>query len=175
MIGAFNQQLFEQEDLAESFKAVDLSTGANTGQWISLRDYHRASVMLYRSGSAGNAGDQSTVTIQQATSNAGAGAKALNSYRARYKTDMTGPSGDTWTIADVTSPQNAWQSPAGFGDKATLLAVDLEAQLLDDANGFHWIQASVNQAAHACIGWCFLLLYSGRHPQRVPLSALTNL
>ena len=175
MIGYFNQQLFEGEDIATMFKPVDLATGANAGAWVSFRDYHRAAVVLVRAGSAGNAADVSTITLKQASDNAGTGAKSLNIGRRKYKTDMTTAAGDTWVIDDTTTWANTYTSPAGKGDKETLTVMDIEGQMLDDANGFHWIQASVDQAAHTCIGWCFIVFYSSRHSQRVPVSALTNL
>lgn len=175
MIGYFNEQLFEGADLVSSFKPVDLSVGANTGVWASFRDYHRASVCLIRAGAAGHSADQSQITLSQATSNAGAGSKALNIGRRRYKTDMTTVAGDTWTIDDTTTWANTYNSPAGFGDKVTLTIMDIEGQQLDDANSFHWIQASVGQAPDSCLGWCFILFYSSRHSQRVPVSTLTNL
>lgn len=175
MLGYFNQQLFEDADLVSAFAAVNLATGVNAGIWASMRDYHRAAVVLHRAGSAGNAADVSTITLSQAKDNAGTGSKALNVTRRRYKTDMTSAAGDTWTIDDTTTPANTYASPAGKGDKATLTVIEFEGQNLDDAGGFHWIQASVDQAAHACTGWCFLVLFSNRHGQRVPVSALTNL
>lgn len=175
MIGYPNQQIFEGADVVSAFAPVNLATAANPGAWFSLRDYHRAAVVLIRAGSAGNAADVSTITLSQATSNAGAGSKSLNITRRRYKTDMTTIAGDTWTIDDVTVAVNTYTSPAGKGDKVTAAVMDFEAQLLDDANSFHWVQASVDQAAHACIGWCFLLLYGSRHSQRVPVSSLTNI
>lgn len=175
MLGAFNQQLFEGADCAAFFKPVDLTTGANAGAWLSMRDYHRVAVCLVRAGSSGNASDQSTITISQAKDNAGTGSKALNTYRLSTKADMTTAAGDTLTIGDVTVAANTWKSPSGQGDKETLTIVDIEGQYLDDANGFHWIQASVDQAAHTCLGWCFAMFYSSRHAQRIPVSTLTNL
>ena len=175
MLGCFNEQLFEGADIVSMFAPVDIHTGANTGIWASLRDYHRAAVALVRAGASGHASDVSTITLSQASDNAGTGSKALNIFRRRYKTDMTTVAGDTFTIDDVTTAANTYTSPPGKGDKVTLTIMDFEAQLLDDTNGFHWVQASVDAAANACIGWCFLLLYSSRHSQRVPVSALTNL
>lgn len=175
MIGYPNQQLFEGEDLAYFFKPVDLVTGVNTGIWLSFRGCHRMGIVLVRAGASGHSADQSTITLQQATSNAGAGAKALNVGRRRYKTDMTTAAGDTWTIDDTTTWANTYKSPSGFGDKLTLTAMDIEGQMLDDANGFHWVQASVDQAADSCLGWCFAIPYGIRHSQRVPVSCLTNL
>lgn len=175
MIGYPNEQLFEGADCVSSFAPVNLATGANAGAWFSFRDYHRASIVLVRGGSSGNASDVSTITLSQATSNSGTGSKALNIGRRRYKTDMTTAAGDTWTIDDTTTYANTYTSPAGKGDKVTLAVMDIEGQQLDDANSFHWIQASVDQAAHACIGWCFILFYASRHSQRVPVSTLTNL
>lgn len=175
MIGYFNEQIFEGADIISMFAPVNLATGANAGIWASYRDYHRGAVVLVRAGASGHSADVSTITLSQAKDNAGTSSKALNINRRRYKTDMTTAAGDTWTIDDTTTAANTYTSPAGKGDKVTLTVMDFECQLLDDANGFHWVQASVDQAADACIGWCFLLAYSSRHSQRVPVSALTNL
>lgn len=173
MIGYFNEQLFEGADLAMAFAPVNLATGANAGAWFSARDYHRFAVCLLRG--AGTQADQSTITVLQGTTNAGGTTKALTTGRRRYKTDMTTAAGDTWVIDDTASAANTYATPAAKGDKKLMIAMDYESALLDDANGFHWIQASVDQAANAVIGTCFILFYSSRHAQRVPVSTLTNL
>lgn len=175
MSGTFNAQLLEVADIVSSFAPVDLSTGANAGAWVNVRDYHRFAVVLVRAGASGHSADVSTITLSQATSNGGAGSKALNIGRRRYKTDMTTAAGDTGTIDDTTTYTNTYASPSGKGDKVTLTLMDVETQLLDDANGFHWIQASVDQAADSCLGWCFIIPYGPRHAQRVPVSCLTNI
>jgi hypothetical protein len=173
MIGYFNEQLFEGADIVSMFAPVDLSTGANAGIWASMRDYHRASIVLVKA--AGTANDVSTITLSQAQDNAGTGTKALKIGRRRYKSDMTTVAGDTWTIDDTTTLAETYATKAASGNKLAMIVMDLEAAYLDDANGFHWIQASVDQAAHAALGWCFVALYSSRHSQRVPVSALTVL
>jgi hypothetical protein len=175
MLGLLNSQLFEAIDWVDSFVPVDLSTGANTGLWYSVRDYHRFAVVLERAGSSGQSADVSTITVSQGNTSSGGGTKSLTTGRRRYKTDMSTAAGDTWTIDDTTTPANTYTSPAGKGDKRTLTVMEFEGQQLDDVNGFHWVQASVDQAAHACIGYCVLVFFANRHSQRVPVSTLTNL
>lgn len=175
MIGGLNSQLFEIADIATMFAPVDLTTGANTGAWVSARDYHRFAVVLVRAGSSGHSADVSTITVSQGNTNAGGGSKSLTTGRRRYKTDMTTVAGDTWTIDDTTTWANTYTSPAGKGDKQTLTVMEYETAQMDDVNGFHWVQASVDQAADTCLGWCFIVFFANRHPQRVPVSALTNI
>lgn len=175
MPGTFNAQLFEVADIVSMFAPVDLVTGANAGIWANVRDYHRFAVVLVRAGASAHAADVSTITVSQAKDNAGTGTKALTTGRRRYKTDMTTVAGDTETVDDTTSYASTYASPAGKGDKVTLTVMEFETQLLDDANGFHWVQASVDQAADSCIGWCFIVPFAPRHAQRVPVSCLTNI
>lgn len=173
MLGYFNEQLFEGADLAMCFAPVNLATAANTGQWFSARDYHRFAVVLLRG--AGTSTDQSTITVKQASDSGGVTNKALTTGRRRYKTDMTTAAGDTWVIDDTSSAANTYATPANKGDKKLAIAMDFETQQMDDANGYHWVQASVDQASNAVTGACFILFYGSRHSQRVPVSTLTNL
>jgi hypothetical protein len=173
MLGYFNEQLFEGADLALCFAPVNLATAANTGQWFSARGYHRFAVCLLRG--AGTAADVSTITVLQGTTNSGGTTKALTTGRRRYKTDMTTAAGDTWTIDDTTTYANTYATPAAKGDKKLMIVMDYESQALDDAGGFHWVQASVDQAANAVTGVAFILFYASRHSQRTPVSTLTNL
>lgn len=175
MLGGFNSQLFEVVDIVDSFAPVDLATGANTGLWYSVRDYHRFAVVLERAGASGHAADISTITVSQAKDNAGTGTKSLTTGRRRYKTDMTTAAGDTWTIDDTATWANTYTSPAGKGDKRTLTVMEYEGQQMDDAGGFHWVQASVDQAADSCIGYCQIIFFANRHAQRIPVSTLTNI
>jgi hypothetical protein len=175
MLGLLNSQLFEAIDMVDSFVPVDLATGANTGLWYSVRDYHRFAVVLERAGASGHSADVSTITVRQASDSSGTGAKSLTTGRRRYKTDMSTAAGDTWVIDDTTTLANTYTSPAGKGDKRTLTVMEFEGQALDDVGGFHWVQASVDQASNSCIGYCVLVFFANRHSQRVPVSTLTSL
>ena len=66
----------EQHQIIEGFPAVDLSDGANTGDWVSLKNYKHVTI-IFRSG-LGSAGQDPVLTVLQATDVSGAGSKALN-------------------------------------------------------------------------------------------------
>ena len=68
-------RILECMDIVEGFPAVSLDGGANAGDWLSLKNARRVAV-VFRSG-IGTAGDDPTLTVEQAQDVAGTGAKAL--------------------------------------------------------------------------------------------------
>lgn len=153
--------LLEQLQIVEGFPAVDLQGGANNGDWVSLANYKRV-LILFASG-LGTNGDDPTLTVQQATDNAGSGAKALN-FTTVYKkqaatslaavgqwTKVTQSSGNTYTNTDAAEQSVLW-------------AVEFEAAELDVDGGFDHVRATVADIGNnAQPGYLLYLLGEPRH------------
>src|SRR4051812_8019624 len=71
-----NNLFTEQAQIVSAIIPVDFSAAANNGDWVSLKDYEHCAVVLFKG--AGTAGDDPTLTLQQASDVSGTGAKALN-------------------------------------------------------------------------------------------------
>ena len=65
----------EISQLVNGFVPVDMSAGANNGDWVSLKSYGKVGILFTKA--AGTAGDDPTLTLKQATLVDGTGSKDL--------------------------------------------------------------------------------------------------
>ena len=164
----FNHEFLEIADIIPAFVPVDLHTAANQGQWIAMKKISRLLCVLFKS--AGTAGDDPVITIQQATSNSGTGAKPLAFTRIRTK---IGPMATTpiWTINTQTAANTFSTTSAA---SQAVIAVEIQANDLDLANGFDFVQLSIpSTGANPQLGAAFYIAYGIRYPQSITPSGLT--
>ena len=169
--------LLERLQIAESFPVVDLQTAANTGDWISMRQYDRL-LILFASG-VGTASDDPTITISQASDNAGTGSKALNIvttpvqvWKKQAATSLAAVG--QWSDASAGVTANAWTDLTS-AEQDLLLAIEFKADQLDVDNGFDHVQASVDDiGSNAQPGVVLMILGDPSHEKGVTgmLSAL---
>lgn len=154
--------ILEQMQIVESFPVVDLQAGANTGDWVNLANFKHAAV-VFGSG-VGTAGDDPTLTLQQATSAAGAGAKALNFttiFRKQAATSLAGVA--AWTRT-TQAAANTYTN-ATSAEEDALWVVEFDTDQLDADGGFCFVQASVADVGNnAQPGFCLWLLSEPRYP-----------
>jgi hypothetical protein len=155
-------KLLDYLDMVEGFPAVDLSAGANTGDWVSVRDYDRVAV-VFISG-VGTAGDDPTLTIQQAKDNAGTGAKALNFttiYRKQAATNLAAVT--KWTKTTQSAANTYTNGTAA--EESLIWWVEFRGSDLDVANGFDYVRATVaDVGTNAQPGYLFYLLGRAAYP-----------
>lgn len=133
-------QMLSHLQIAQGFLPVDLSAGANDGDWVSLEQYRRCLVVLY--GAAGTAGDDPTLTLEQATSAAGGGAKALtftDIFRKQAATSLLAVGQYTKTVQAAAGSY----TEATAAEQALIWVVEVDARDLDHANGFKFIRGRV--------------------------------
>lgn len=131
--------ILERLQLACGFVPVDLATAANNGDWVSLKNYRRCLVVLFKA--AGAAAEDPTITLQQATDVAGTGAKNLN-FTTLYRKQGA----DVTAIAQWTKTTQAAANTytnATLGDEQVLLAIEFSAEDLDFKNNFDCLRATV--------------------------------
>jgi len=159
----------EQAQLVAGFVPVNLATAANSGDYVSLKNYRHVAIVFFKG--EGTAGDDPTLTVQQASAVAGTGAKALNFTTVYTKqgadlaavggfTKVTQTAGNTYTDATSAEVQAIW-------------VVEFNAEDLDSEGGFDCVTASVaDVGTNAQIG---ALLYILSEPRFTPPpSAIVN-
>lgn len=132
--------LVDTMQIAEGFPTVDLSSGANDGDWVSLKDYRHIAI-IFRSG-VGTAGQDPTLTIEQAQDVAGTGAKGLNFdtiYRKQAATDLSAVGAFTKTEQTAASTY----TDADAAEQSVLWIVEFDVAELDINNGFDVIRATI--------------------------------
>jgi hypothetical protein len=156
------ERILERLQIVEAFPVVDLSTAANDGDWISLKNYRR--VLCVLAASAGTAGQDPTITLEQASDVAGTGAKALTAVTVGWSkiatTNLTGTAQWTATAQAVAA---TFTKTSAASDK--ILAVEILADQLDVDNGFDCIRMRVaDVGANAQLGYGFYILADPRFP-----------
>jgi len=143
-------------DIVEGFPAVDLSDGANSGDYISLKNAQRVAI-VFVSG-VGTAGDDPTLKLQQATDVSGTGVKNLNFENIYVKQAATSLASTTaWTHATQTADEEYTDDEAA--EQALIWVVEIDPNDLDVENGFDCLRATVADVGNnAQPGYLFYLV-----------------
>jgi len=165
--------LAETTQIVSGFIPVDMQTAANTGDYVSLKNYNHVAVVLFKA--VGTAGDDPTLTIVQATdvTNSLSDAKALNftTVWTEQATVLTA----TGTFTKNTQTAANTYTEATSAEDAAIWMVEFDAQDLDLANDFDCIMASVGDVgSNAQLGCLLYILSEPRYAQATPPSAITN-
>ena len=149
-----NSLILENTQIVAGFGPVDMQSGANAGDWVSLKNYRKVAIVLFKG--VGTAGDDPTLTLQQATAVAGTGAKDLT-FTTIYKKQGTLSAIGQWT--KVTQTAATSYTDATSAEAAAIWVVEVNAEDLDVANGFDCVQASVaDVGSNAQLGALLYLL-----------------
>jgi hypothetical protein len=157
-----NARILERINIVEAWPVVDLQTGANDGDWVSLKNYKRVLCVLMAS--VGTASQDPIITMEQASAVAGTGAKALTVVTAGWTkigtTNLTAVG--TWT-AVAQAAAATFTAVCSASDK--ILAIEITADQLDADNGFDCIRMRVaDTGGNAQLGIGFYILADPRYP-----------
>ena len=152
--------LLDTIDIVEGFPPVDLSTAANNGDYVSLKNYAGCLVMFHSG--LGTAGQDPTLTLQQAQAVAGTGVKALNFTTVFVKQAATDLSATAvWTV--ITQAAANTYTEATAAEQSALWVVDIKASDLDVANSFDCLRATIADVGGAAQpGSLHYILYGAR-------------
>lgn len=154
-------------DIVPAIRPVDLSTAANSGDWVSLKNAEGVLVVFH--GAIGTAGDDPTVNINQAVDNSGTSSKDLSipttnrTYKKQAATALT--STGVWTDADGDISSGNWTN-ADAAEQEALVAIWIDASDLDVDSGFDHIQVTVADVGNnAQLGAAYYIL-APKYPNR---------
>lgn len=161
-------KLVEKAQIASGFVPIDMSAAANNGDWMNMRDWNHLTVIVFKS--AGTAGDDPTITLKQATDNAGTGAKALNF------TEIWQKQGTLTAVGQFTKKTQSAANTYVDTDSAEnqgIYVLEIDADMLDVDGGFNHVQVSIaDVGANAQLGCALYILSEPRFAQATPPSAL---
>lgn len=161
---ADNNLLVEEMQIVPAIIPVDFSSAANNGDWVSLKNYSRCTVVLFKA--AGTAGDDPVITLRQAQDVSGTGAKALNFTRVDYK---RGTMTSVGTFSTATQAAANTYTDDTSAEAQGLFVVEVESEDLDVNNGFDCLQLQIpDVGSNAQLG-CALYLLRGARFGAVPL------
>ena len=155
---AATKRLIEMVNIVECFTPVDLQTGTNTGDWVSLKHY--TGVLIVFHAAVGTANDDLDLTLLQAVNVSGGSSKALNMIDVYDKLGSTTIPNGVWTrntnaddsYTNLTSAENAY-----------IAAIDIQIDQLDLANDFDCVNLAVsNVGGNAQLGSALYIMYGPR-------------
>lgn len=165
-----NADLLEQVQIVSGFLPVDMQAAANTGDWVSMKDYERCTIVFFKA--AGTAGDDPTLTLQEATAVAGTGNQdlaAIDSVYVKQDTALTG----VGQFTKVTQAAAATYTDATSAEDAAIWVIDVKAE--DMSEGFDCINASVGDVGgNAQLGCLLYLLWPARYGKADLNSAIVD-
>jgi hypothetical protein len=133
-----NNLFVEEAQIVMAIVPVDSQAGANTGDYVSLKNFERCTIVLIKA--AGVAGDDPVITVTQAQDVSGTGVKALQITRVDSKvgvqtgigvfTKNTQAAADTYT--DLVS-----------AEAQGIFCVEFKAEDLDVNNGFDCLKVAI--------------------------------
>lgn len=177
-----NEVFAETHQVCQGFLPVDLRTAANSGDWVSMKNWGRLTIIFYKG--VGTAGDDPTLTLKQATDVTGAGNKALAITRVDKKqaatnllavgvntvsTSASPASNDTFNTANGT-----WTN-SDLAEQAAIVQIDVKAEELDADGSFDCVQLSVGDVGtNAQLGGMLYILSEPRYGKSIPDSAIID-
>jgi hypothetical protein len=162
------QRLAETAQLAVGFVPSDLAAAAQSGDWVSLKNFHHVAIVIQKA--AGAVGEVPTVTVEQAQDVAGTGAKALN-----FTDVYTKVGADLQAIGQFTRVEQALgntYAPAA-GNTQLLAVIEVNAEDLDVDGGFDCVRARFNDVGTTA-QLCALLYVLGPARYAPPPSAIVD-
>jgi hypothetical protein len=167
----FNGRLVESANIVAGIIPIDLAGQANNGDYVSLKNYERCAVVLYKA--AGVAGDDPVFKLQQAQDVAGTGVKDLL-FTDIYK--KLGAQTGVGVFTKATQTAATSHTDAASAEAQAIFVIEVKASDLDVNNNFDCIRVEVADvgAGGAQIGCAFYILYNARSGGSVGLTAITD-
>ena len=143
----------EDVNIVSGIVPVDLSSGANDGDWINLHLYGSVMIVFFKA--AGTAGQDPTLTLEQAKDVAGLDAKGLNLDTIHTK---QGTLTSVGTYTKITQTAASTYTDLTSAEVEAIWVVMVDTPSLDINNGFKTMRARVaDVGANPQVG-CLLYL-----------------
>lgn len=165
-----NRLCIEKNQIVMAVPPINLNGQANNGDWVSLKNFNRCTVLVYAA--VGSAGSDLTVTVRQASAVDGTGAKALNFTRIDSKQGVLQTAIGQFTTVEQAAA-NTYVDAAN-GESELVYAIDFQGEDLDVDNGFDCIQVQLSQPGATKIGGAFYILSEPKYAGDQLPSAIAN-
>jgi len=165
---AMNMLLVEEAQIVAGIIPVDLGTAANNGDYVSLKNFHNLTVIVFKG--AGTAGDDPVITLQQAQDVSGTGVKELNFTRVDAKVGVQTATG---AFTTVTQAAGNTYTDLVSAEAQGLFAIEVTHDMLDIANNFDCVRVTIpDTGTNAQVGCALYIL---RNPRYKPTGAISGI
>lgn len=160
----YGHRLIEQAKLVQAVEWKNWTGAAATGDYVSLKGYDHCTIVIVVGAFAGGT---AAVTINQATTVAAAGAKALGFTEMWWNTDTTA----TDTLVRTAVVANTFNLAAANEH----FVIEVPAASLDLAGNFDCLSLAIaSPGANADYYGAVYLLWRSRYAQALPPSAIVD-
>lgn len=165
-------QLIDEIQIVPGFLPVDMSGGANDGDWVSLKNYDRCTIIFIAD--SGTAGDDPVLSLQQATDVSGTDAKDLEVIDTVFvKQGASLAAIGAFTKETQTAAASYTDDTSAEVEKVWV--VEVQAPELDVANDFDCLRARVaDVGGNAQLGTLIYVLSHPRHAADPMPSAISD-
>lgn len=165
-----NALLVEQVQIVSAIIPVDMSAAANNGDWVSLKNFSKCTIVFFKG--AGTAGDDPVMTVRQASDVAGTGAKALTFTRIDAK---VGTQTGVGLFTKVTQAAANTYTDTVSAEAQGLFLIEIDSHDLDVANGFDCVQFQIpDVGTNAQVGCALYFLWPAKYAGPSMLSAIVD-
>ena len=166
-------RLIDECQIVSGFVPVDTQSAANPGDVVSLKNYNRLTVILFKA--AGVAGDDPVLTFEQGTSVAFGTNKALATVDEYWSKQGTLTAVGTFTRVTQTAASTVTLD-ATSAESQGLYVFEIEGPDLDEANAYDCVRVTVADtgAAGAQLGAMLYILSEPRHAAATMPSAIID-
>jgi len=161
-----NLEFLEDHNIIPAIIPVDLTTGANTGDRVHMKNYERCVFVLLTA--IGTAGDDPVISAQQHTAASGGTSADLLFTRIRHKVGATALSAvEDFTLVEQTAAASYDSDPVAGAENQAMFVIEIRASDLTD--GYDWISFNVaDVGAAAQLGAALYIMcepaYAGATP-----------
>ena len=155
-------RLVEEFQIVNAIVPVDLKTGANPGDYVSLKNYRHCTVLITTA--IGTAGQDPVISQFQAKTVAGGDEKPLNITTVWEKVGSTAVTA-VGTFTKVTQAAGATYTNADGAENVAMFILEVDADDLDVDNGFDCYRVHVaDVGGNAMLGCATYILSQPRFP-----------
>ena len=156
-------RIVEDCQIVSAIVPVDLTTAANAGDWVSLKEYDHCTIIVFTG--IGTAGQDPVITLDQATDVSGTSTKTLNVDEIYHKTGATALSAvGTFTRVTQTAADGYDTDPIDGAENEQIVVIEVDAADLDVDNNFDCLQVNVaDVGANSMLGCALYILSEPRH------------
>jgi len=166
-----NACFVEQAQVVMAIVPVDSQSGANTGDYVSMKNYERCTVLVMKA--AGVAGDDPVITMTQAQDVGATGVKELNFTRIDAKVGAQTGIGQFTTVLQAAA--NTY-TDAASAEAQAIFAIDIQGEDLDVDNGFDCLKVAIPDtgSAGAQLLTAIYILWAPRYQSQPLPSAIVD-
>lgn len=164
-----NRHILEKMQIVGGFTPVNMASGANNGDWVSMKNYGRCAIVLFKG--QGTAAEDPVITVQQATDVSGTTSKSLTFTRVDYKAGTLSSVSQFTTVAQAAAANYTLDA----GELEAIAVIDIKVEDLDKANSYDCIRANIaDVGTTAQIGGVLYLLHEPRFASATLPGAITD-